>query len=192
MRKIIVFLFSSVLFTACNNTGTTTADTKDSSKMDTGTSKMDASTADNEKIDFAYTTRDVSDWVPGDPHHAAMVMKALKGYETGNLNDTKQYFTDSVTFTGDGYKFKGTKDSLISAFSKDRARYKEFSILMYDWESVKSKARNEEYVTMWYKQRSTDMKGKKDSANYTDDVKIVNGKIAEIDSKIQHYPKAKM
>jgi hypothetical protein len=160
--------------------------------MDTGTSKMDASTADNEKIDFAYTTKDVSDWVPGDPHLAAMVMKALKGYETGNLNDTKQYFTDSVTFTGDGYKFKGTKDSLISAFSKDRARYKEFSILMYDWESVKSKARNEEYVTMWYKQRSTDMKGRKDSANYTDDVKIVNGKIAEIDSKIQHYPKGKM
>ena len=32
--------------------------------MDSGTSKMDASTADNEKIDFAYTTKDVSDWVP--------------------------------------------------------------------------------------------------------------------------------
>ena len=192
MRKIIVLLFSSVLFTACNNTATTTADTKDSSKMDSGNSKMDAGSADNEKVDLVYTMKYVSDWVPGDPHHAAMVMKALKGWETGNINDTKQYFADSVAFIGDFYKFNGTRDSLISVFNKGRAGYKEVVINMHDWESVKSKARNEEYVTMWYSQRSTDLKGKKDSANYTDDVKIVNGKIAEIDSKVQHFPKGKM
>ena len=52
-------------------------------------------------------------------------MKALKGWETGNINDTKQYFADSVAFIADGYKFKGTKDSLISDFNKDRAMYKE-------------------------------------------------------------------
>jgi hypothetical protein len=63
---------------------------------------------------------------------------------------------------------------------------------MHDWESVKSKSRNEEYVTMWYTEKTTDLKGRKDSANYTDDVKIVNGKIAEIDSKVQHFPKGKM
>jgi hypothetical protein len=134
----------------------------------------------------------VSDWVPGDPHHAAMVMKALKSYETGNLNDGKQYLADSVNFFVDGFRFKGTRDSLISILNKARAGYKEMAIDMHDWESVKSKSRNEEYVTMWYTEKTTDLKGKKDSANYTDDVKIVNGKIAEIDSKVQHYPKGKM
>jgi len=63
---------------------------------------------------------------------------------------------------------------------------------MQDWESVKSKARDEEYVSMWYTEKTVDKKGKSDSANYMDDVKIVNGKIAEIDSKVQHYPKKKM
>ena len=184
MRKFILFIFSSVLFTACNNTATTTAATKDSSKMDTTAPVM-------ERIDLVYITEKPSDWVPGDPQHAAMVMKALKGFETGNLNDTKQYFADSVAFIADYYKFKGPRDSLISEFNKDRARYKQVVITMHDWESVKSKARGEEYVTMWYTQKSTDMKGKADSANYTDDVKIVNGKIAGINSKTQHFPKGK-
>ena len=192
MKKLIVLLFSPLLFTACNDKATTSADTKDSSKMDSGSSKMDANSADNGNVELVYTMKYVSDWVPGDPHHAAMVMKALKGFETGNLDDTKQYFADSVTFIGDGYKFKGTKDSLISEFSKDRAKLKDIVITMQDWESVKSKSRGEEYVTMWYMQKTTDLKGRKDSANYTDDVRIVNGKIAQIDSKVQHFPKGKM
>src|ERR1700730_65762 len=137
MKKLIVLLFSSALFTACNNTATPTAGSKDSAKMDSNTSKMDAGPANNEKVDLVYTMKYVSDWVPGDPHHAAMVMKALKGFETGNLNDTKQYFADSVEFIADGYKFKGTSDSLISDFNKERARYKEMVITMHDWESVK-------------------------------------------------------
>jgi hypothetical protein len=192
MKKLIVLLFSPLLFTACNNNGTATADTKDSSKMDASSSKMDASSADNGNVELVYTMKYVSDWVPGDPHHAAMVMKALKGFETGNINDTKQYFADSVTFIGDGYKFKGTRDSLMSVFNNQRAGYKDFVVTMHDWESVKSKSRGEEYVTMWYMQKTTDMKGRKDSANYTDDVRIVNGKIAQIDSKVQHFPKGKM
>jgi hypothetical protein len=192
MKKLIVLLFSPLLFTACNNNGTATADTKDSSKMDASSSKMDASSADNGNVELVYTMKYVSDWVPGDPHHAAMVMKALKSYEIGNLNDGKQYLADSVNFFVDGFRFKGTRDSLISILNKARAGYKEMVIDMHDWESVKSKSRNEEYVTMWYTEKTTDLKGKKDSANYTDDVKIVNGKIAEIDSKIQHFPKGKM
>ena len=191
MKNLIVLLFSPLLFTACNDKATTSADTKDSSKMDAGSSKTDASPADNGNVELVYTMKYVSDWVPGDPHHAAMVMKALKGYETANINDTKQYFADSVTFIGDGYKFKVTRDSLISEFNKERAGYKDFVVTMQDWESVKSKSRGEEYVTMWYMQKTTDMKGRKDSANYTDDVRIVNGKIALIDSKVQHFPKGK-
>jgi hypothetical protein len=190
MKKIIAFLFSSIVFVACNDSATTSSEIKDSSKMDN--SSMDNAAANNEKIDFVYTTDKPSDWVPGDPNHAAMVMKGLKGYETGNIDEIKQYFSDSVVFRGDNYWFKGSRDSLISEFKHGRSQYKDIAIKMQDWESVKSKARGEEYVSMWYTEKTTDKNGKVDSANYMDDVKIVNGKIVEIDSKIQHYPKKKM
>ncbi len=190
MKKVFVFLFSSIVIMACNDTATTSSEKKDSSKMDN--SSMDNSTAGNEKVDLVYSTDKPSDWIPGDPHHAARVMKALKGYETGNIDDTKQYFADTVVFRGDNYWFKGSNDSLMSEFKNNRARYKDLVIKMQDWESVKSKARNEEYVGMWYTEKATEKNGKADSANYMDDVKIVNGKIVEIDSKVQHYPKKKM
>jgi hypothetical protein len=132
-----------------------------------------------------------SDWVPGDPQHAAMVMKSLKAFETGNIVEGKQYFTDTVIFEGDGYYFKGTRDSLLKEFHKDRANYKELVIKIHDWESVKSKARGEEYVRLWRTQKYTFTNGKKDSSEHMEDIKIVNGKIASIDNKVQHYPKKK-
>jgi hypothetical protein len=52
---------------------------------------------------------------------------------------------------------------------------------------VISKDKKIEYVTMWYKQITTDKNGKTDSIAVVDDCKIVNGKIVELDEKIQHY-----
>ena len=192
MKKLIVLLFSPYYLQLVTTQPQLLQTQKILRKWIPVLRKWMVAPPDNGNVELVYTMKYVSDWVPGDPHHAAMVMKALKGCETGNINDTKQYFADSVAFIGDGYKFKGTRDSLMSEFNKDRAEYKEVAIAMHDWESVKSKSRGEEYVTMWYMQKSTDMKGRKDSANYTDDVKIVNGKIAQIDSKVQHFPKGKM
>jgi hypothetical protein len=185
MKKIFVFLFTSFVFMACNDKATTTSETKDSANLE-------LTSSDNRNIDFVYPTEKPSDWIPGDPQHAAMVMKALKGWETGKIDETKPYFADSVVFRGDGYMFKGTRDSLLSEFNMFRSKLKDVVIKMQDWESVKSKARDEEYVSMWYFEKTVDKNGKVDSAHYMDDVKIVNGKIVEIDSKVQHYPKKKM
>jgi hypothetical protein len=63
------------------------------------------------------------------------------------------------------------------------------SIRMHDYESVKSKSRGEEWVSIWYTETTT-LKGKaSDSAMVMDDVKIVNGKVALIDSKLRHLVK---
>jgi hypothetical protein len=69
---------------------------------------------------------------------------------------------------------------------------KNMSIIMDDFESVISKDRKNEYVSLWYKQKWQDAKGVWDSLSVMDDLKIKDGKIASIDEKIRHYPKKKM
>ncbi|MEI9958032.1 MAG: hypothetical protein WDM90_17405 [Ferruginibacter sp.] len=57
---------------------------------------------------------------------------------------------------------------------------------MQDWESVISADKKEEWVTLWYKEYTTDKKGVVDSLGITNDAKIVNGKVVILDEKIQH------
>ena len=49
---------------------------------------------------------------------------------------------------------------------------KSIDVKMSDWESVISKDKKEEWVTLWYRQKWEDMKGKKDSADIIDDLRI--------------------
>ena len=58
---------------------------------------------------------------------------------------------------------------------------KNLSVQMYDWESVISKDKQEEYVTFWYRERWEDMKGIKDSIDLINDLKMKNGKIIGMD-----------
>ncbi len=44
---------------------------------------------------------------------------------------------------------------------------------------------------MWYKQITTDKMGKTDSIAVVDDCRIMNGKIVELDEKIQRIPAKK-
>ena len=62
---------------------------------------------------------------------------------------------------------------------------------MQDWVSVISKDKKSEWVTLWYKQKWIDDKGKADSANMVNDAKFINGKITIFDEKVQHFAAAK-
>lgn len=59
---------------------------------------------------------------------------------------------------------------------------------MNDYESVISKDKKDEWVTLWYKQITTDKKGKVDSISVVDDIKIENGKITVLDEKSRKFP----
>ena len=59
---------------------------------------------------------------------------------------------------------------------------------MHDFESVISKDKKEEYVTLWYTEINTDKKGKMDSVAIINDLKISNGKIVSLDEAIRHFP----
>ena len=167
---------------------------------DSKTENTDAASTDSSKtvtanaaaLVYPYTLEEpYRDWQPGDQQHAATAMKALKGYETGDMDACIAGFGDSVEIRFDYYQAKLSNDSLKKFFANQRANYSSMTVKMGDWESVISKDKKTEYVTMWYREIWTDKKGKTDSLAVIDDCKIVNGKIVELDEKIQHFPAKK-
>jgi hypothetical protein len=184
MKRSLFFVSMMFLAAACNDAGTTDSKTGDSAKA------TEAKTAD---IVMPYTLTDgpYKDWQPGDKNHAVTVMNSLKAFETGDMVACLAAFGDSVDVRFDGFRQKFSKDSLAKFFAAERAKISSVKIYMDDWESVISKDKTVEYVTMWYKQVVTDIKGKVDSVNVVDDCRIKNGKIITLDEKIQRYPAKK-
>jgi hypothetical protein len=100
-------------------------------------------------------------------------------------------FGDSISIKLDGYAAKLSRDSASKVLSAQRPIYNDLTITMYDYESVISADKKEEYVTLWYKQAWKDEKGKADSMNVVDDCKMKNGKMIELDEKVQRFPAKK-
>ncbi|MEO7766263.1 MAG: hypothetical protein ABIS01_02515 [Ferruginibacter sp.] len=185
MKQILFKAFLVISIFGCNDKSST-SETKapDSSVVTTS--------ATDENLDYPYSLeKPYQDWQPGDKKHAVNVMKSLKAYEDGDINSCVAGFGDSVELRFDGYISKISNDSLKKFFTQQRNKLATVKVKMGDWESVISKDKKTEYVTLWYKQIETDKKGKIDSLNVVDDAKIVNGKIVELDEKTQHYPAAK-
>jgi hypothetical protein len=184
MKRSLFFLCMMLFVVSCNDSGTTETKAGDSPKA------TEAKTAD---VVIPYTLSDepYKDWQPGDKNHAVTVMNSLKGFETGDMAACLAAFGDSVDIRFDGFRQKFSKDSLAKFFTAERAKVSSVKIYMDDWESVISKDKTVEYVTLWYKQVVTDTKGKVDSVNVVDDCRIKNGKIVTLDEKIQRYPAKK-
>ena len=181
--KRLFFVLCFGALASCNDKGSsTTTETKsgDSSKI---------STTGSVTPEMPYATAEpYKDWQPGDKQNAVVAMNALKGWVANDIPSSVANFGDSVELRFDYFNKKFSKDSLTAFFTSDRATYADVKITMYDWESVISADKKTEYVTMWYKQKFTDKKGKTDSMSVVDDLKFEKGKIIELDEKIQHYP----
>jgi hypothetical protein len=180
MKQLIFFSLLALCFVGCNDKSKTTdVSTSDTTKM---------ASAPSDDLVYPYTLEQpYQDWQPGDKNHAVTAMKSLKAFETGDIEGAMAGFGDSVEVKFDYYQAKMSHDSLRRFFTNERAKYSSMTIKMGDWESVISKDKKVEYVTMWYKQIWTEKNGKTDSLAVIDDAKMVNGKIVELDEKIQHY-----
>ena len=188
MKHLLILAFLAFTVVSCNDkAATTTTGEKPADSVVT------AAEAPAETLEYAYTLdKPYRDWQPGDKKHAVMVMKSLKAYEDGDIANCVTAFADTVDLRFDRFFARISNDSLKKMFTANRANFTSTKVHMNDWESVISKDKKDEYVTLWYKEISTDKKGKTDSISVVDDLKIVNGKIAEIDQKIQHFPTKKM
>jgi uncharacterized protein YcfL len=188
MKNFIFFACILFFVVSCNTKNEKTG-TMGSDSTTMADEKM-AATTDN--LDYPYTLETpYHDWQMGDKKHAVTVMKALKAYETNNIPESMRYFADSVELRFDNYHQKLSRDSLATLFAAGRNQNANVTVRLDDWESVISKDKNEEWVTLWYRQTWTDKKGKTDSMSVINDARIINGKIAVLEEALRHYPAKK-
>ena len=173
MKKMKLFLLAAILFASCNNAGT---ETKDSMKDSTAPAPPAPVV-----MNYPYTVDHPDNWEVGSTANTMIALSALKGYESGDIPEAMKYFADSIHLQFDGLDKTLPADSVQAMFTKFRGAMKSMDVKMSDWESVISKDKTQEWVTMWYRQHWEDMKGKKDSTDIIDDVRIKDGKIVRLD-----------
>jgi hypothetical protein len=176
MRKIVIMFLAAAFLFSCNANDTTAVKGATDS-----TEKM-------EKPNLPFKVDKIPDWERGDPSHVTLAMNTLKAFVDNDMTGIQQYLADTVEFYTADIKFKGPKDSLVKMFTMFRGGLSRIDINMRDYESVKSKARGEEWVGMWYIENTVTKAGVNDSSMVMDDIKIVNGKVAIIDSKGRKLP----
>ena len=183
MKQLLFAAFAALLMIGCKPATTSTTSTDSSTAS--------APAADAVHYDYAYTIDHPDNWSPGNQQHVVTVLKALKAFENGDVAAAMTSFGDSVKIEFDNMEATLSNDSLKAMFTKERASMKAMQIKMEDWESVISKDKKTEYVSLWYKEIFTNAKGKLDSLECMDDLRMKDGKIASLNEKIRHYPTKK-
>lgn len=168
-KQFLLLFLAGVLFISCNNG----SNAKTESNNDTSNA---AATATTQKMDYPYTIDRPDNWDMGSQQNTYNALSALKAWENRNMDECMKYFADTVRVRFDGLDRKVSNDSLRSIISPDKMT-KGVVIKMEDWESVISKDKKDEYVTIWYTQYSEKMNGTKDSIDVINDIKMKDGKI---------------
>jgi len=170
--KKLTWLCFAVTVLSCNN-GSKPAD----ASKDTAA----AAPAADSSMNYPYTIEHPDYWQVGDPANAMTVLSSLKKWEEGKMDEAMKYFADSIYIEFDGLDKKMSNDSLKAMFASGWNEYKTVTVKMEDFESMISKDKKEEWVTMWYKQTWETKKGVKGSAAVVNDAQLQNGKIIRLD-----------
>lgn len=182
MKQTIVIICLAVAFASCNN-----AETTKTGSDSTGTAVKPATEVVLPfKLDKPY-----QNWQIVNNENVVVAMNSLKTFVDNDFVAFAATLGDSLDIRLDNYHEKLSRDSAVSMFKAMRPMYKDLTITMYDYESVISADKKDEWVTVWYKQAWKDDKGKADSLNVIDDCKMQNGKMIVLDEKIQHFPAKK-
>jgi len=174
MKKLILYAGILLIAVACENQTTTVNKTPKKAAIN--------------PADYPYKLNEpYKNWQIGDQKNAIMVMKMIKAWETGKVEECASYFADSAKMYFDYYETVLPKDSMVSFIESSQAEYTSIKVEMEDWESVISADQKDEWVTLWYKQTWVDKEGKADSMNVVNDAKVENGKIARIYEYVMHF-----
>jgi hypothetical protein len=140
------------------------------------------------KLDFPFKPRYDIHWEKGDEKNALIVLNCLKKYIAGDVKGAAENFADTVSFIGDNFYFNGKRDSLVNILAQVRGDMVTVTKEFDSWMTTYYPDKKDTWVTLWYVEKWTDKKGKKDSLYYVDDVLLKNGKILVYDEKIRHFP----
>lgn len=173
MKKLIPLLALPLLIAAC-----------------TPKSGTNATAAKNDTLKYAYSIPKPDNWViDTNVTNTQSALSALKAFENNDTASLHKYFADTIAFNYDGGKYKGAIKGFLKMTKAERDSSKAFSIQMVDWEPVLAKDKSEEWVTLWYKETATDLKGKVDSVGIVNDFLFKNGKITRVDEYQRHLTK---
>jgi hypothetical protein len=172
MKKLLLIFLGGAIFSSCNNGNASAGE----ANKDTT-----ASAAPAASMNYPYTIDHPDNWETGSAQNTMNVLTSLKAWENKNVDESISYFGDSVHIQFDGLDKKMPRDTLKAIFNEGADAVKSRSIKMYDWESVISKDKKDEYVTLWYREYWEDLKGNKDSLDVVNDVKMKDGKIIGLD-----------
>lgn len=143
-------------------------------------------------ITYPYSLEKPDNWDIGSKENTLLVMNALKAFEDNKVEDCLSYFADTVRWRADYMDQTLSKDSLRVAMTNLRNSIQAVQVKMGDFESVISKDKKDEWVTLWYTEIVTDKTGKTDSLAMVNDIKVANGKIVELNESIRHFPTKKL
>jgi len=170
--KKLAFLFIPLLFAAC--TGSTGNETATTAKSSTSSLTM------------PYTANYSNNYVLGSDSNSLAVLNSYKAWQDGDMAALKKTFGDSVTFDfASGYIFKGTVDSFMAMSSKIRDSLSSVDLKVDVWLPTHFNDKNDDWVSVWYKETDTYKTGRVDSAYYEDDNLLKNGRIVYVDSKMR-------
>lgn len=169
MKKLTFIILSGILF-SCNNAETSKETVKDTAKVSIAETPLN----------YPYTIEHPDNWEMGSNENTLVALSGLKKWEEGKMDESLQYFGDSVRVQFDGLDKKMSNDSLKVMLTGAWNNYKSVKITMHDWESVISKDKSEEWVTMWYTQKWETQNGMKDSTTLVNDIQVKNGKIIRL------------
>ena len=182
MKKLLIVFLTAAVFASCKDKTSDTAATKDSSSS--------SSTA--KAVDLPFSKIKPVDWDWGSNENIAVAMSALKAYQNNQPEECAKYFADTAKIEFDHFDKSMSRDSLAAFFKAGWMNTKNIDIKMDDYESVISKDKSIEYVSFWYKEITTDSKGKIDSLDVMNDCKMKNGKIVLLSERTRHYGDKKM
>ena len=175
LKQFLLVFTAGVLITSCNNANSPSVDSSN---------EPVAKTESPQPMNYPYTIDHPDNWVPGSQQNTLVALKALKAWENKNMDESLTYFADSVHVQFDGIDKKVSNDSLRAMITSPPS-IKNQSVKMQDWESVISKDKSEEYVTLWYREYMENDKGQKDSMDVVNDLKMKDGKIIGLDQYIR-------
>jgi hypothetical protein len=174
MKKIYILLAAPLLMMACQ------------SKTPAGET---AAKTDTTKLDLPYKQEKAHDWqMNPDQHNLQAALAVIKALENNDTTAMGKVVADSVQALVDGMDFKGTRTELLKAIKEEMDKMKDVKIAMNDWESVKSADGSEEWVSLWYKQKWVDAKGKADSLDMYNDIQLKEGKMVKLVEFTRRYP----
>ncbi|MCO5933968.1 nuclear transport factor 2 family protein [Mucilaginibacter sp. RB4R14] len=172
MKKNYLLFFVPIIFAACQS----------KPAADIAVTKKDTLT-----YPFGVKTPDQWD-MNHDTKNSLLALNLLKAFESNDTAKLRNYFADSVELWYDGGQFNGKVGQLNKMVKEEFAPYSEVKLRIVDVESVKGKKTpNDEWVSIWYIQKTKDKTGKADSVALVNDMLIKNNRVTKLHEYARHF-----